>query len=38
PDYFEALTHGTGLLLSGGAVLMLLAGAVWFRKLCRFAI
>jgi tight adherence protein B len=38
PDYFEELTHGIGLLLSGGAVLMLVVGAVWFRKLCRFAI
>jgi tight adherence protein B len=38
PDYFEDLTHGTGLLLSGAAVLMLVVGGLWFRKLCRFAI
>jgi tight adherence protein B len=38
PSYMEQLTRGTGLLLSIIAVGLLGVGAVWFRKLCRFAV
>lgn len=35
PGYFELLTFGPGLVLSGAAVVMLVLGALWFRKLCQ---
>lgn len=35
PGYFELLTFGPGLVLSGVAVVMLVLGALWFRKLCQ---
>jgi tight adherence protein B len=35
PEYFELLTYGPGLVMSGVGALMLVAGAFWFRKLCR---
>jgi tight adherence protein B len=38
PGYLEALTHGAGLVLSGAGVVALCIGALWFRKLCKFAI
>jgi tight adherence protein B len=38
PGYLDALTEGMGLLLGGGAVVSLVVGGLWFRKLCRFAI
>jgi tight adherence protein B len=38
PEYAEALTHGVGVLLAGGGVLLLVVGGLWFRKLCKFAI
>ncbi len=36
PGYFELLTFGPGLILSGAAVVMLVLGALWFRKLVQF--
>jgi tight adherence protein B len=38
PAYFSLLTHGVGLAMSGVGILMLIVGAAWFHKLCRFAV
>jgi tight adherence protein B len=38
PGYFSLLTHGPGLVMAGIGVVMLSAGALWFHKLCRFAV
>jgi tight adherence protein B len=35
PDYFAELTRGTGLFLSAFAVVCMLMGAAWLRKICR---
>jgi tight adherence protein B len=35
PDYFELLTFGPGLVISGVAAALLVVGALWFRKLCQ---
>jgi tight adherence protein B len=35
PGYVGLLTSGVGLLLSGAAVVLLVVGALWFRKLCQ---
>ena len=35
PTYFVLLTSGPGLFLAGAAVVMLVVGALWFRKLCK---
>ena len=38
PGYFSLLTHGPGLAMTGVGIVMLSAGALWFRKLCQFAV
>jgi tight adherence protein B len=35
PDYLNLLGSGVGLLMSGVGVVMLILGALWFRKLCQ---
>ena len=38
PDYFLSLTRGSGLVMSLFGLGLLGVGALWFRKLCRFAV
>lgn len=35
PTYIASLGHGKGLYLAGGAVLLMVIGAVWLMKLCK---
>ncbi len=35
PEYISALGHGRGLYLAGGAVALMVIGAVWLMKLCK---
>jgi tight adherence protein B len=38
PDYIQGLTRGAGLVMALVGLGLLGLGAVWFRKLCRFAV
>ncbi len=35
PEYISALGHGKGLYMAGGAVALMVIGAVWLMKLCK---
>jgi tight adherence protein B len=35
PKYIEGLTHGTGIWLSVGGVVLMLLGAIWLFKICK---
>ncbi|MEO6121455.1 MAG: type II secretion system F family protein [Acidimicrobiales bacterium] len=37
PSYFAELTQGVGLLLSGFAIVLMIVGGVWLKKVCRIA-
>jgi tight adherence protein B len=37
PDYIATLTRGSGLVMAFVGLGLIAVGAVWFRKLCRFA-
>ncbi len=38
PGYFSLLTHGPGLAMVAVGLVMISVGALWFHKLCRFAV
>ncbi len=35
PEYISALGHGKGLYMAGGAIALMVIGAVWLMKLCK---
>ncbi|MGH9157340.1 MAG: type II secretion system F family protein [Acidimicrobiales bacterium] len=38
PSYFNELTHGVGILMSGIGLVLLVVGGLWIRKVCRLVL